>query len=95
MFGKPIKLFRMFGFTVSMDWSWLILAALITYSLSRLFTSAEPGIDATTAWLMGVAGAVGLFVSIVFHELWHSLVARKYGLPMKGITLFIFGALRR
>ncbi len=44
---------------------------------------------------MGVAGAVGLFVSIVFHELWHSLVARKYGLPMKGITLFIFGALRR
>jgi Zn-dependent protease/predicted transcriptional regulator len=40
---------------------------------------------------MGAAGAVGLFVSIVFHEFCHSLVAKRYGLPMKGITLFIFG----
>jgi Zn-dependent protease/predicted transcriptional regulator len=40
---------------------------------------------------MGAAGAVGLLISIVFHELWHSLVARRFGLPMKGITLFIFG----
>jgi len=40
---------------------------------------------------MGIAGALGLFVSIIFHELCHSLVARRYGLPMKGITLFIFG----
>jgi Zn-dependent protease/predicted transcriptional regulator len=42
---------------------------------------------------MGVIGALGLFVSIVFHEFWHSLVARRYGLPMKGITLFIFGGI--
>ena len=40
---------------------------------------------------MGVGGAIGLFLSIVFHELCHSLVARRYGLPMKGITLFVFG----
>ena len=40
---------------------------------------------------MGIAGALGLFASIVFHELWHSLVARRYGLPIGGITLFIFG----
>jgi Zn-dependent protease/predicted transcriptional regulator len=40
---------------------------------------------------MGFVGALGLFVSIIFHELCHSLVARKYGLEMKGITLFIFG----
>jgi len=41
--------------------------------------------------LMGVAGAVGLFLSIIFHEIFHSLVARRFGIPMKGITLFIFG----
>ena len=40
---------------------------------------------------MGLAGTVGLFISIIFHELSHSLVARHYGISMKGITLFIFG----
>jgi Zn-dependent protease/predicted transcriptional regulator len=40
---------------------------------------------------MGIAGAVGLLFSIVFHELWHSLIARRFGLAMRGITLFIFG----
>jgi Zn-dependent protease/predicted transcriptional regulator len=40
---------------------------------------------------MGAAGALGLFISIVFHEFWHSMIARRNGLPMKGITLFIFG----
>jgi Zn-dependent protease/CBS domain-containing protein len=42
---------------------------------------------------MGVLGAIGLFASIIFHEFCHSLVARRYGLQMKGITLFIFGGI--
>jgi len=45
----------------------------------------------STYWLMGGLGMIGLFASIIFHELCHSLVARRYGLNMKGITLFIFG----
>ena len=44
-----------------------------------------------TYWWMGAAGMLGLFGSIIVHELAHSLVARRYGLPMNGITLFIFG----
>ncbi len=92
MFGKGFKLFTLFGFEVKIDLSWLILAILITWSLaSGVFPSYFKNFSAATYWWMGVAGAIGLFFSIIFHELSHSLVARSYGIPMRGITLFIFG----
>lgn len=92
MFGKSVKLFTLFGFEVKVDISWLILAILITWSLARgLFPYYFKNQTIITYWWMGVIGAIGLFFSIIFHELWHSLIARKYGLPIKGITLFIFG----
>jgi Zn-dependent protease/CBS domain-containing protein len=92
MFGRPISLFKVFGFEVKFDISWLLLAALITWSLaSGLFPEYYKDLPPAAYWWMGVAGAVGLFLSIVVHELTHSLVARYYGISMKGITLFIFG----
>jgi Zn-dependent protease/predicted transcriptional regulator len=92
MFGKPMTLFRIFGFEVKVDWSWLILGALIVWSLATgLFPVWYKGLEKADYWAMGVAGAVGLFLSIVFHELWHSLIARRFGLNMRGITLFLFG----
>jgi Zn-dependent protease/CBS domain-containing protein len=92
MFGKTVTLFRIFGFEVKIDWSWLILGALIIWSLATgLFPAWYEGLAPSQYWAMGVAGALGLFVSIVFHEFWHSLIARKFGLDMKGITLFLFG----
>lgn len=92
MFGRSVTLFRLFGFAIRVDASWLILAALITWSLAAgLFPHEYPGLGAHTYWWMGAAGAIGLFLSIVVHETFHSLVARHYDLPMKGITLFVFG----
>jgi Zn-dependent protease/predicted transcriptional regulator len=92
MFGKRFKLFRLFGFEVRIDLIWLILGFLITWSLARgLFPLQYKNLPSATYWWMGVAGAIGLFASIVFHELCHSLVAKRFGLPMRGITLFIFG----
>ncbi len=92
MFGKKIKLFKIFGFEVGIDWSWIILAILIAWSLSvGFFPFRFKNLSTETYWLMGIVGALGLFFSIIFHEMCHSLVARKYGMPMKGITLFIFG----
>jgi Zn-dependent protease len=92
MFGKRIMLFQLLGFKVHIDLSWLIIALLITWSLAAgLFPHLYEGLSARTYWFMGVLGAAGLFMSIVFHELFHSLVARRFGIPMKGITLFIFG----
>ncbi len=92
MFGKRITLFKLFGFEVRLDMSWVFLAILITWSLaSGFFPYRYPGFSTTDYWVMGAFGAVGPFFSIVFHEFCHSLVARGYSMPMKGITLFIFG----
>jgi Zn-dependent protease len=92
LFGKSIKLFSLFGFRVSIDLSWTIIAVLVTWSLAgSVFPHYLPGLSEATYWYMGVVGALGLFASIIVHELFHSLVARRYGMPMKGITLFLFG----
>jgi Zn-dependent protease/CBS domain-containing protein len=92
MFGKSIHLFTIFGFKVGIDFTWFFLAVLVAWSLAvGLFPAYYKGYSTGTYWWMGAAGAAGLFLSIVFHEFWHSIVARRYGLPMKGITLFIFG----
>jgi Zn-dependent protease/predicted transcriptional regulator len=92
VFGRPFSLFKVFGFEIKADFSWLILAAMITWSLaSGLFPSYYKDLPASAYWWMGAAGAVGLFLSIIIHELTHSLVARHFGLSIKEITLFIFG----
>ncbi len=92
MFGRSITLFKLFGFAVRIDFTWIFIAVLVTWSLATgLFPQKSPGLGAVTYWVMGGAGALGLFLSIIFHELCHSLVARRFGLVMSGITLFIFG----
>lgn len=92
MFTKRITLFKIFGFEVKLDISWIILAVLVTWSLAEgFFPYYYQGLNKITYWWMGIAGALGLFASIISHELCHSIVAQRYGLPMKGITLFIFG----
>ena len=92
MFGQSITLFKLLGFKVKVDASWVLIALLITWSLARgWFPSLYPDLALTTYWWMGVVGVIGLFFSLVLHELSHSLVARKFELPIKGITLFIFG----
>lgn len=74
------------------DASWLLLAALISWTLAEaVFPGVAPHLARTTYWWMAVATTIGLLFSIVFHEMAHSLVARRYGMPIRGITLFIFG----
>ncbi|MCE5186051.1 MAG: site-2 protease family protein [Planctomycetaceae bacterium] len=92
MFGRKIPLFSLLGFNVAIDYTWFILALLISWSLAKgLFPHFYKDLPNSAYWAMGIAGAIGLFLSIVIHEFCHSLVARQFGLPMKGITLFIFG----
>jgi Zn-dependent protease/predicted transcriptional regulator len=92
MFGKRVKIFKLLGFEVRLDLSWFFIAVFITWSLAQgLFPYFYKGLSPQAYWFMGVSGTLGLFLGIVIHEFAHSLVARHYGMPMKGITLFIFG----
>lgn len=92
MFTHRMKLFSLFGFEVKIDASWLLLAALISWTLAEgVFPELTPDQSKATYWWMAVAVTIGLLLSIVFHETAHSLVARRFGIPIRGITLFIFG----
>jgi Zn-dependent protease/predicted transcriptional regulator len=92
MFTKRIDLFRLFGFPVRLDVSWFIVAVVIAWSLAAgLFPARVPGLPAATYWAMGIVGTIALFGSIILHEFAHAFVARRQGIPMRGITLFIFG----
>ncbi|MDH3756203.1 MAG: site-2 protease family protein [Gammaproteobacteria bacterium] len=89
---RSFHLFTLFGFEVKLDLSWLLLALLISWSMGAgWFPSRYPELSVHLYAWMGVAVAVGVFFSIVFHEFSHSIVARHYGMPIRGITLFIFG----
>ena len=92
MFKNAVQLFEIFGFKLKVDPSWLLIAALIVWSLS---TSYFPGVlpeeTSTLYTVLGIVAMLGMFASLILHELSHALVARSYGLKVGGITLFIFG----
>lgn len=92
MFTRKLELFTILGFRVSLDLTWFLLAVLIVWSLaSGYFPAMIEGLDANAALWLGLGGALGLFLSIIFHEFAHAVVARRFDIPISGITLFIFG----
>jgi Zn-dependent protease len=92
--NQRFKIFTIFGFEVRLHSSWLVLAILVAWSLAvGYFPHTQAGLPGSTYWIMGIVGVAGLLFSIVFHEFFHSIVARYFKLPMDGITLFIFGGI--
>ncbi|MGP1358845.1 site-2 protease family protein [Roseicyclus sp.] len=92
MLTKRIDLFTILGFRVGLDLSWFVIAVLVTWSLATgYFPGVLPGLGPQAAWWLGAAGALGLFVSILLHEFSHAIVARRFDIPIRNITLFIFG----
>lgn len=80
------------GIEIGIHYTWLIAFLLITWSLAQsLFPQLHPGWDLVTYWITGILAALLLFVSVLLHELAHSLVAQARGLPVQSVTLFIFG----
>ena len=92
MFGQSIKLFDLLGFPIRIDASWFLIAALIVWSLSSgYFPQTLPGLGQMAYVTLALVAMLGLFGSLILHEVAHSLVARRYGLGIGGITLFLFG----
>jgi Zn-dependent protease len=83
---------RWFGFPIRIDYSWFILIALIVWIFSTVeFPRQLPGYGEPAYLAMGIAAALFFFLSLLLHELAHSVVARSRGIHVQGITLFIFG----
>lgn len=90
MFTKRYKLFDLLGFPIYLDMSWFAIVILISWSLATtVFPGQVPGLSRATYCSMGVAGAMGLFAPILAHELGHAVVARRFDLHIRSITLLI------
>lgn len=90
--GGAFNLGKIFGIQFRLHYTWFIIFILITVSLSwQYFPVNYPGWSLWTYWVTGVAASLLFFASIITHELAHSLVGRANGIPVKSITLFIFG----
>lgn len=92
MLGKRYPLFSILGFRIGFDLSLVILAALIVWTLAATaLPDVLPGRAPHIYYLLAGLCALGLFASIVFHEMAHALVARRFGIQTHAITLFVFG----
>jgi Zn-dependent protease/predicted transcriptional regulator len=91
VFWKRLRLMNLLGFPVELDVSWFVVAILLTSSLAETFASRYPGLAPVSCWAMGVLGTLGMFASILLHELGHAIVARRFGMRIRRIVLFIFG----
>ncbi|MEW6362080.1 MAG: site-2 protease family protein [Pyrinomonadaceae bacterium] len=88
---SQIKLGRIFGIQIGLHYSWIIIAVLISLSLSGYFSQMHPNWGGSTIWAVSIITAISFFIAILLHELAHAAIARRRGLPVNTITLFALG----
>ena len=93
--GASLRLGKILGIPIEINASWLVVFLLLTFVLVQEFGEANLDWSVGQMWLVAVLLAVLFFVSVLTHELSHSLLARRKGIPVQGITLFIFGGVSR
>lgn len=89
--NKGIRIAKLFGIKIRIDWSWLLILLLVVWNLSSAFSQVHPDWSLAFTITMGVIAALMFFLSVLLHELAHSLVAKSQGIPVNSITLFLFG----
>ena len=94
--GRSIQLGKIFGIPFRVDYSWFVIFFLVTVLLSlSYFPTRYPLWGQAEYWIVGIATSLLFFASVLAHELAHSLVSMANGIPVKSITLFIFGGIAR
>jgi Zn-dependent protease/CBS domain-containing protein len=89
---SSLRLFRIAGIDIGIHYTWIFIFIFFSWSLAQgYFPQQYRGWSTTTYWITGVIAALLIFVSVLVHELAHSLVARRRGIPVNSIVLFIFG----
>ena len=89
-----IPLGKIFGIPIGLDYSWFVIFALLTWMLAVSYYPDEfKHWPPLLYWLMGAVTAIMFFGSVLLHELGHSVVALRYGIPVRSITLFLFGGI--
>ncbi|HQW51516.1 MAG TPA: site-2 protease family protein [Tepidiformaceae bacterium] len=92
MFGNSFRVARIFGIDIEIHPSWFLILAFVAYSLSEgFFPDGYENWSTGVYWAVGVTSALLLFLTVLIHELAHALVAKRRGLDVPRITLFIFG----
>jgi Zn-dependent protease len=87
-----VRLGRIAGIPIGLHWSWAVVFALFAWSLGRnVFPSSNPGLGGVTYAVMALAATTLFFGSLLLHELGHTVVARREGVAIDGITLWLFG----
>ncbi len=86
------RIARIFGFDINVHWSWILIFVLLTYQYATYsLEDFYPNWTESRRWIVGAGVSLVFFLSILLHEMSHSVVARHFGIPVSSITLFIFG----
>jgi PDZ domain-containing secreted protein/Zn-dependent protease/CBS domain-containing protein len=93
---SSVTLFRVRGIPIGINWSWLLIAALLTWILgSALFPATHPGETSGVYLAMAIVAVILFFLSVLGHELAHALVGVREGVKIEGITLWLLGGVAR
>ena len=88
-----IRIARIAGIDISIHYTWIFIFVLVTWTLAaNFFPQLSPGHPVAVYWGMGVLSAWLFFLSVLLHELAHSLYARAHGVAVRSIVLFIFSS---
>jgi Zn-dependent protease/predicted transcriptional regulator len=93
--AQGIRVARILGIPIYIDFSWILVFGFITFSISGNFAVQHPNWSGAQTWTVGILTTILFFSSVVFHELAHSVVAQGYKIKVLSITLFIFGGVAR